>query len=48
MTRILGEFILFVLIGMALGQTDKGRTIGQTILDSAKKVFQWAKAATTP
>jgi len=46
MTRVLGELILFVLIGMAIGQTTWGRTVGQPILEGAKKLVKWAKEAT--
>jgi hypothetical protein len=47
MTRVLGEFILFVLVGMAVGQTSWGRQVGQPILDGIKWLFKWAKEATT-
>jgi hypothetical protein len=47
MIRFAGEVFFLLLVGVTLGQTQWGRTIGQPLMEGAKKVFKWAKEATT-
>lgn len=46
MSRVIGEFVLFILIGMVMGRTLWGARIADPMLDGVKKLFKWTKEAT--